>query len=364
MSAEVRRPAARLLHGCLRAERGEDGWVRPWRVTEAQLRALSSSDAWHPGLYRQMAACTAGVTVELETTADRLVLELRRDPVPQGSQAVLSLVDGWPDDALDGVSADVDGRHLPCRMPALGEEAVEFDLRGDQATLPGLVRRRVRVWLPCLVGCRVRDVVCDGPVEPVPARRRALFLGDSVTQGFVAGDPARTLPALVADRMGCEAVNQGIGGQVIQPASLADLGDAVPDPRLVVVELGANYRYEPCSPAEVARDAGRYLELVSRTWPEAPTLVVTPLPHDEGAWPTHPRSCFPEVPRILARAARGRDTMHLVDGSRLLEASPATLADDAHPTAAGFAQAAEALLEVVWHRRRRAGRHAARGSDG
>ena len=46
--------ARELLHGCVRVEDQRDGWVRPWRLTEGQVLALSSAMAWHPGVFRQI----------------------------------------------------------------------------------------------------------------------------------------------------------------------------------------------------------------------------------------------------------------------------------------------------------------------
>ena len=77
--------AADLLHGALDVVDAGGGWVRPSRFSAPQLRALGSVRAWHPGLYRQMAACTAGVTMEFETDASVVTLELRpgeKDPQP------------------------------------------------------------------------------------------------------------------------------------------------------------------------------------------------------------------------------------------------------------------------------------------
>ena len=365
----VQMPARLLLHGSLRLEEtvptspDEVGWVRPWRLGERQVRALGSCTAWHPGLYSQMARATSGVLVEFTTDAEEVALEVRLDPEPRGTAAQLELVDV---DGVrrphDGVACECDGRPMGCVLPG-ADDLAGFLLAGDAPApgtsrrqpagsiraLPGLApERHVRLWLPCLRGCEVRDVLCDGTyIRPVSVRPTMLVLGDSICQGFVSGDPALTWPALVGERLGLDVVNQGIGGQVFQATSLAD-APALVSPARIVVALGANYRFEPCRSQEVARDVHAFLDQVVRLWPKAACWVLTPLWHSEERWPTHPRSCFAEVAGIIEREVARHDGMVLVDGSDLLDHDPTLLADACdHPNARGFAQMGERIVDVM-----------------
>jgi ribosomal protein S18 acetylase RimI-like enzyme len=362
MSGEQRTStaAADLLHGHVRVEQTGEGWVRPWRVTALQERVLSSAGAWHPGEYRQMGMCTSGIFLEMDTNATTLELEVRVDPLPHPTEAVLGYA-GIPRDALvDGFSCDVEGRHLPVRMPPVGEGVVRFVLddpkrrTGTQQELPGLgALRRVRVWLPMLRGCELRALLADGEVRPVAAHQSLLVIGDSLAQGFLVGDPAFAFPALMGRRLHCDVINQGIGGQVFQPGFVANLPTVVRDPRCIVVELGGNYRYEPCSRLQVEREVRQTIADVSRGWPETRVWVMTPTFHNEAAWPTHPRSCFWELYDICRRAVRGNPLLHLVDGIDLMDADLGLLVDEGHPRAEGSEQIAARLANVIDHRRMR-----------
>lgn len=357
MAPGVTARAADLLRGALEVVRERDGWVRPLRVTEAQLRALGSVRAWHPGVFRQMAACTSGVRLELETDSTRLRVELALASVPRATTATLRDVashTGCEAPPADVVSVDVDGRHLgPFRV---GEkDALEVDLAeaepGAPVPLPGMgPRRRVRVWLPCLVPCSVREVTGDGTlIEPAPPRPTLLVLGDSIAQGYVASDPARTWPALLADHLGLDLVNQGIAAQVFQPGSLADLPRRL-EAAAVVVELGDNYRFEACSAGAVARDVRSFLDEVAAAWPDAPTWVLTTPPHTELLYPTHPRSCVAEVDRLIEEAARRHAQMRLVRADALLDRHllPQLLADGSdHPGDPGQLMIADRLSFVA-----------------
>ena len=355
----VSAPAAGLLHGVVSAVEQDYRWVRPRRFSDAQMRALGSCQAWHPGLYRQMARSTAGMCVEFETDASEVALEVRVDGEPKGTRAVLDDVarhTGQQGAVLDGISADVDGRHLACRMPDVGQQVLVFSLCGNDPEdalglqpLPGMARtRHVRIWLPALRGCVVRDVLCDGSfVRPVAHRQHLLVLGDSIVQGFVSGDPAYAWPSLLAQRLGLDVINQGVAGQVFQPGSLFGLADSV-NPARIMVAFGANYRFEPCVARRLAPDVRAYLLEVARLWPEVPTQVLTPLWHDEAASPSHGMSCWEQMPALITAQVAKHPHMSVVDGLELVEHDPAFFADGCeHPNERGCRQIATRLNAVI-----------------
>ena len=353
--------AADLIHGAVDYVSEGEGWVRPVRFTPAQMRALGSVRAWHPGYYRQLAACTSGVTLEFETDAASVSVELRMGRPPRGTVSVLADVTRAQslEAPFDGASADVDGRHLPLCVPD-EDNVVTFSLDDPAAAPePGIVRlplpgmgenHRVRVWLPCLAPCAVREVRADGTyLNPVADAGRLLVIGDSIAQGYVSRDPGLSWTALLAGQLGLELLNQGVGGQVFQPGSLADLPSLL-TPEAIVVELGENYRYEPCSASRVALDVKALLGEVSEAWPDVPTWVLTPLPHLECAYPTHPRSCADAVPSLIEECAAKHEQMRLVDGTALLDAdSLETLICDGsdHPGPDGHRMIAERLSFVM-----------------
>lgn len=352
----VRVSAASLLRGCVRIADEPGGWKRPWRFSADQVRTMGSCHAWHPGLFRQMARCTAGITLDFQTDSTEIALEVLLDVEPTGTKSVLDPIREEGDEPLDGVSATVDGRHLACVMPDAREAIVRFELDDpNQAPLPGLVMlpgfgdtHHVRVWLPALRGCAVRSVWGNGTaIEATQPREQLLVIGDSIVQGFVTGDPALAWPSLLSEQLGLDLVNQGLGGQIFQPGTLFGLASLV-NPSVVVVALGENYRYEPCRHRPTARDIRTYLMEVTRLWPEVPTYVCTPLWHDEQAWPSHRMSCWQRVPSMIEANVAVHDQMVPVDGLRLIDHDPSVLADGyEHPSAEGASQVAHRLAVVM-----------------
>ncbi len=366
----VRRPAKELLHGCVAISTSRDGWVRPQRLTQGQIRAVGSVLAWHPGLYRTMAQTTAGVTVEFTTDSSEIALEVSLDPEPAGTRSELKYV---PDEVAfvdggegriqthDGFGLEVDGKILDPVMPKVGKGAFSFwvdDPRKSPADgigqLPGMGdTHHVRVWLPCLRGCALRSVVGNGTmIEPVPQRRQLLVLGDSIAQGFVCGDPSQSWPAQLARKMGLDLLNQSIGGQVFQPGTFSGLRE-VTDVSHIIVALGANYRYERCQERLVRRDLTQYFSQLDSLWPDTTTYVLDPLWHNEEAYPSHAGSCWHQLPAMIADVSGRYGQMHLVDGMRLLDHKAKYLSDGyEHPSPEGMRQVAQRMKILITHRER------------
>lgn len=364
---------ADLVRGAHDVTTTKDGWLRPCRFAPVQLHALTSCMAWHPGLYRQMARTTAGVCLRFATDATEVSLGVRYDVEPSGTTAVLDNIPKRAaavrrqadDDAqlvydlrdhsvafgpYDGFSVVVDGRVLGAAFPRFG--VLRADLRDPQRdpgdgviALPGLgTRHEVTIWLPCLRGCEVCDLRTNGTyVEPLGERPRLLVIGDSIGQGFCCGDPALSWPAILADQLGLELVNQSLAGQVFQPTSL--IAADVPGVKHVVIELGLNYRWERCSSSVVKQDVRGVLIEASHRWSDAHIWIVTPLWFNRNSSPITEGSCYDMVGRIIRDAAQRYDAT-VVDGLTLMDHNSALFEDGSvHPGAKGHEQIAMRLLE-------------------
>lgn len=357
MSSLVSADVESLVRGALNVSHERDGGLRPERFTPAQLRALGSCRAWHPGPFRKLAACTSGVCLDFVTDSSTMLLEISIDSYQKPTQEVIDDVVRWPGSPqppYDGVSAEVDGRLLGILTPD-ADGVCELDLdapaEGALQRLPGMGEcHHVRVWLPCLTTCKLYSLTGDGTyVEPAPRADTILVLGDSIAQGFVSCDPARNWAAALSRTLGMELLNQGVGGQVCQPGTVADLASRV-SPRHIIVEFGGNYRYEPCDSVRVQSEINAYVSEVATSWPDADIWVVTPIPHLEAVWPTEPMSCFDEVPSMLAQAAARYGHAHVIDGGALLDENrlESLLADGSdHPTAEGHEMIADRLNFVM-----------------
>jgi hypothetical protein len=218
--------------------------------------------------------------------------------------------------------------------------------------LPGLgAVHEVELWLPALRGCEISDLWLDGTfVERAAAQERLLVLGDSIGQGFVSESPDLSWAARFAREHNLELINQSVGGQVAQPTMLEDRPvDLV---QTIILELGGNYRWEPCALFEVERDMRAMVTSLTRTYPGTEIIALTPFEHDEITSPSHRRSCWKNVnwERLLSKVSsvRVRGTyiepnVTVVDGSKLASLDRGHFADYEHPSLEGHAEIAGRL---------------------
>lgn len=370
--------ATKYVCGVTNMEEQLGGWQRPKRFLPEQELALTSCVANHPGLFRQMAATTAGVCLRFATDATEVAVAVRMDDEPRRTAVILSPVDdGGPRGAHDGISCEVDGKSRGCAMPRTIARSLPwlegtpdlglacFDLRESGTTstagmmsLPGLGKRReVCLWLPCLRGCTIRELWLDGTyIEPLSGRSRLLVLGDSIGQGFCSDAPANAWSAILSNRLDRELLNQSVGGQVFQVSALPVLELGPSD--FVVVELGSNYRWDPLPASVLKREIESYLSEVKRRWPVTPIWVTTPLWHDELMRPSRSLACVEEATRTILTVSRELD-LATVAGERLVDGEASFFIDGEHPNAKGHRQLAGRLGTIIRKalRKRTCGRH-------
>ena len=366
--------AADYLWGALEVRRAADGWARPFRFSASQRRVLTSCLAWHPGVYRQTSATTSGVCVRFTTDATRVVLAVRIDPEPPAVAAALREVrevrgireeEGDPSQGLtsseavdavatllDGISVVVDGKAQGLYEPRDGLVSVylmdsvsEPDM--GVVALPGLGKKRhVVMWLPCMHDCMIRELWTDGTfVRRETPRRRLLVIGDATAQGFCCMDPARSWPALLAERLGLELVNHAVAGMVFQP-SFAQC-ENVPHVEHVLISLGECYRDERCDAQSFTRDAKGFFATLTRAFPDTALWASTPLWYDDRTIALRRGSCYEVVPQIIGECAR-QCGVQVVDGLRLLDHSALLMADRASvPDGRAHEQIAQRLYAVM-----------------
>lgn len=360
--------AAMLLHGCFDIEDAGAGWVRPWRFVPEQRQALTSCQAWYPGIFRQMARCASGMALEFETDCSFVNIEVRSDKLPKASAAVFEGRLEEASEVVDAYVIEVDGQVVRGVLP--DESGANATIKIDISALVQGVEEQpdeplqlfplmesahtVRVWLPCLRGCELGDVYGEGGfIRPVEQRPQLLVLGDSVAQGFSATNPSENWPCLVARERGWDLVNQSVGAQVFQYSSLAGL-DEVKDklnPATVIVTLGANYRWEPCGERVVSRAIQVYLEGLDELFPDAQVMVVLP---DVASSEPVAHSCYKEVPSYIQAAALKVRAKRVAEGRPALLISQAPVLEaaehfdaDAHPTSEGHMHMAEFILSEL-----------------
>lgn len=344
-----------LAHNALGCTADRKGYVSFTRFFPQQLRAVEPDAMW-----RAMSDAATGVYLGFLTDGNRLTLQFRphsvfrlllpvaRQVKPQDRrEATENMKRMFGSKAgrkvrVDGVDFTVDGVLSHTAPPKRG--TLRFAWENPQNGL-----HEIRVYLPLLLGGGYRGLKVNGSVRPLPAKKRLLCLGDSITQGFVAGSPSLCYVSRLAAALGADALNQGIGGHIYQPESLDGLQRLDFRPDAITVAYGTNDWHQAASLDTVRERIRAYYDRLTALFPDTPVFAVSPLWRADLDEPRAHGEPLTVLRELLAQETARYPNVRVVDGFSLM-AHDASLFEDGflHPNADGFAQIARALeAEIV-----------------
>lgn len=207
------------------------------------------------------------------------------------------------------------------------------------------------VWLPHLTEAMVTALKVDegASVVPLPRRKKWLFIGDSISQGFVATSPRGCHAALAAEAAGMDHCNTAVGGSVGNPV-LADAAVAY-EPDLITVAHGANERMYHMPAEEFAASVRDLAGHLRRVRPEARIVWVTPIHEHTG---THTRNkvglLLQEYGDIIRHEVAGIPDIETIDGYMLVPDERQWFFNyaDSHPSDAGHRLYAKNLVAALF----------------
>lgn len=296
----------------------DDARWRPWRLPPEE-----EPFAYAPSLYRR-ARATAGVRFGASVQAREIEIELAGAGDETGPADVL-----------------LDGRLVARQLPGPDPLRVELPPRPV----------RVEVWLPHRAGVLVGPVRCADVVsaEPLPATRRWVAYGSSITQCAASDGPSQTWPALVARTLGWELTCMGFGGEChLDPVVPRTIARLTPD--VVTLCLGINVYGQLTFSERSWR--GQVTELIRRireTHETADIVLGSPMfcaarestPNAAGLTLADIREQVHEVAHDLRALG-----VHLVDGLELIGSDDAHLLPDGlHPSHDGYRVVAERMVQ-------------------
>ncbi len=333
---------------------GKDGYVSFSRFFPAQLQAVAPNAMW-----RAMTDSAAGVVLRFRTNGSRISLRCRPHNVlklflpvarqiqpsdkKQAKENMKRMFGGGNHGhaRVDGIDFWLDGRLVKSERPR--RATLHFSFSNPQHRL-----REVQIVLPLILGCGFARLHSNGSLEPAAKRPQILCLGDSITQGFVAGWPSKCYVARLADALDVDALNQGIGGHIFQPESLNGLEQLSFRPVCVTVAYGTNDWHDCASVETICKNASAYLARLHELFPKTPIYIISPLWRaDCDNLPPH-GAPLAEIKNILLRESLKYDHMTLIDGGTLIDHDTELFEDGfLHPNRQGFAQMTERLLSVI-----------------
>ncbi len=217
-----------ITTGAARVEE-QDGAVRFYRFTKEQEELYKvTSENFYTKTFS-----AAGIKLSFKTDSKKMFLKVLTSPGSSRKYFSFDVfVDGKAIGYIDNFSdTALEKDYTKTQLP-LGEFEKTFEL-GD-----GI--KDVCVHFPWSMCAELSDISLDegALVESVKQEKKLLAFGDSITHGYDALRPSNRYIAKLADALGAEEFNKGIGGERFFPDLAALKEDFVPD--YITVAYGTN----------------------------------------------------------------------------------------------------------------------------
>ncbi len=327
-----------ITTGAARVEEN-NGEIGFFRYTEEQDKRYKIRN---PELHRR-SLCTAGVKLCFETDSENLFLKIKTEKVLSRSYfSVDVFVNGKALGYLDNFSDSViDDRYIALQL-SQGEFSKNFDL--------GKGKKRVCVHLPWSVICSLAEMSLDDGalVEADKKEKRLIAFGDSITQGFDAFRSSERYISRLAEALGADEYNKGIGGDIFFP-DLAALRDNF-EPDYVTVAYGTNDWNALESEAEFKENCRAFFENLAQNYPRAKIFAITPI------WRADYRDnkafgSFENVAVDIKESTKSLSNVTVIDGFDLVPHNAEFYSDQyLHPNSRGFEHYFENLYRLIKER--------------
>lgn len=256
------------VQGAVRVEETENG-ILFLRFTEEQQGVYAGTDR-----YRK-AFATAGILLAFKTDSRRLTLSVS---AAVATNRFAFAHDILKDGQLIGQLGNLDRVEMK-KYPAEGEP---IDRPGSSlGTFTGTFElgegeKEIRIVFPWSAVSMVRSLELDdgASMVPMPAGRRIVFYGDSITQGYDAKYPSGHYTVRLASFLGAEGFNKAIGADRFNPA-LAACRDSF-EPDYILAAYGTN-DWNRIGLEEFQEKCGEFYRLLSEGHPGAKIYALTPI---------------------------------------------------------------------------------------
>ena len=209
----------------------------------------------------------------------------------------------------------------------------------------GTGAHRITIVLPSHSPGVIRSVeVADGAsVSPVEYRRKIVFYGDSITQGWNSGKDSRSYAWLVTRHYDADSMILGVGGVNFYPDTVDRNGF---DADIVIVALGTNDYSGDFTADQIRSGCAEYLKRLSAIYKHSKMFYVTPIWRADGA-DIYAAGTHMDVCRVIAEEAELQG-FTVIDGYSLVPHEAALFADGfLHPNDEGFSHYARNLIAAL-----------------
>lgn len=317
----------------------ENDKLRFYRFTEEQTELYEEVSIRDGRTFNDRCKATAGVRFWFKTNSRKLKM------VGEVSQCTSRtyysfdvFVNGKMRACIDNFSqAELPVNYTEVAFP-LGGFSKEIEL-GDGD-------KEICVYFPWSVFPLLEEVCLDdgAAVEPIKPQKKLLAFGDSITQGYDALRPSVRYASCLADKLGAEELNKGIGGEVFFPALAQTKDDFSPD--YITVAYGTN-DFSLTEEADFKVRCSEFYTALSKNYPQSKIFAITPIWRSDyqGERAFGP---FENVEKYIYSMAADLENVTVISGFDLVPKDSKYYSDlRLHPNDEGFAFYADNLYDQI-----------------
>lgn len=299
-----------LVHGVLELRQVE-GYFSFQRFSPEQVQSLGFSAD-----FQRISQYTAGVSMRFKSDACKISFEYKR-------------IRGTLKDSIDVYANDK-------LVHAFLMENLE--LEGTLSISLPTGEKDAVIYFPTDVEIQIKNFRIDGKWRSVkPKKCKILWIGDSITQGVGSFMGSQTFVNLVSKKIGCESLNQGIGGYGYMENALKFLSNFEADK--IVVALGTNDGLDG-----LYERIEIFYETLNNVYRGLPTLVITPIWRGDD----RDKCCgLRTIKKMIEDVCCRYENIRVVDGFDLVPPVTYCFYDNLHPNAWGMEQYANNLLKEI-----------------
>ena len=231
------------------------------------------------------------------------------------------------------------------KYAALGCKKRGEGIFGGKWTLPE-GDKQIKIYFPWSVSSKITELSLDtgASLTPIKKEKKMIMFGDSITHGYDASYPERSYASRLADAIGAEAVNKGIGGEIFFPALAAARDPFEPD--YVTVAYGTN-DWSKNDKKLFESNCKGFFENLSRNYPNAKILAITPIWRKRYG-ETNTMGTLDSVEDYIREVASSLPNVTVIRGINLVPHDPKNFSPDViHPNDQGFEHYANNLFEEI-----------------
>lgn len=313
-----------ITTGAVSITQEEDGFHLRRFTPEQQEMYLTISPNFHMKSF-----ATSGVKLRFRTDSKNLFLKTFTTP---GSSRAFFAFDVFVNGKMIDSLCNYVREELPqdytdtSIVYPLGAFEKNFDLgEGD---------KEVWVYFPYSVKAVMEEIsVDDGAyLEPVKYSKTMILYGDSITHGYDALHPSSSAFTRLAERLDCEEINKGIGGDVFCP-QLPALKDPV-DPEYILVGYGTNEHGR--RPEDFQARCREFYDNIEKSYPNAKVIALTPIWRKDKD-DNQKYGPFLDLHKTIREIVAGRPNVTVVEGYDLVPHDGKYFGDlRLHPSDKGF----------------------------